>query len=335
MDNAEVRPGTAAGPFYVASEDRVRQSPPISGYNRSVAAQSRRATVKKDLDFIEAKITTQVGYRRDDLNWNIAGTTAGTGPNVLSELTWEDIEIFQIQTNAQATFGRRVRLEGSIGYGWIYNGDNQDSDYVFDNRQGEFSRSHSDTDGDNVFDWSLGAGWQFNLGDEAELLVDDLALVVLGGWSHNEQNLRDINGFQIIPATGSFAGLNSTYQARWDGPWLGIELTGRKYKFSFFGRFEYHWPQYDAEADWNLRDDFQHPVSFTHDADGEGTKATLGIAYDLDKRWSIFLQTDVVAMDTNAGTDRTYFSDGSTGDTRLNNVNWDSFAVTVGALLRY
>ena len=51
---------------------------------------------------IKTDISLSTGYRVDDLSWNIAGNIYGSNPNVLSELTWSDLETLQ------ATVGGRV-----------------------------------------------------------------------------------------------------------------------------------------------------------------------------------------------------------------------------------
>ena len=47
--------------------------------------------------WIVPKLTLLGGYREDDLQWSIAGTPAGTSPNILSELTWTDLRMTQIK----------------------------------------------------------------------------------------------------------------------------------------------------------------------------------------------------------------------------------------------
>lgn len=80
--------------------------------------------------------------------------------------------------------------------------------------------------------------------------------------------------------TGSFEGLNSTYDAKREGVWLGFDLVWEISEgLDFSGTFEYYWADYEGEADWNLRDDFAHPVSFRHDADGTGTVISICLKY--------------------------------------------------------
>jgi len=278
--------------------------------------------------------TLGAGYRSDDLDWNIAGDVSGNNPNVLSELNWEDLGIFQVKLDNVSIF-RGIYFRGAVAYGWIMTGDVQDSDYLGDNRTLEFSRSNNSADDGNTLDATVGIGYQFSFGSNF------LSFAPLVGYSHHEQNLTATDGNQTIPPTGSFAELDSTYETEWVGPWIGADLVFRmphekKYfeEFSFQVSFEYHWADYNAEADWNLRTDFAHPKSFEHNADG--------IGWIVSADWNIFftsqlgfkMSVNYRAWDTDPGIDRTFFSDGTAAETRLNDVNWDSYAIMFGIVYR-
>jgi hypothetical protein len=45
----------------------------------------------------ETEFIVTGGYRVDDLNWNIAGDINGNNPNIISELTWDDLESYQLK----------------------------------------------------------------------------------------------------------------------------------------------------------------------------------------------------------------------------------------------
>lgn len=313
--------------FSFAAQEQANQAT-LTNLN---ASQSLKNT---DQSILEASLDFSAGYRTDKLDWSIAGDTSGENPNILSELTWKDLNIYQVKTDAKLILDKRLRIEGSYGYGWIYEGENQDSDYLGDNRTYEFSRSNNNTEDDNVSDWSIGVGYQFQLDNVDYLTSTKAMLAFLGGYSQHEQNLKITDGFQTFPALGAFDGLNSTYQAQWKGPWLGAEIEGAQDKIIGFLRFEYHWADYSGEADWNLRDDFAHPVSFAHTADGTGSIISFGTGYNIDTNWLIYLKADVQNWKTEAGLDRTFFADGTTIDTQLNSVNWKSSAVMIGIKCR-
>ena len=269
------------------------------------------------------------GYRSDDIDWNIAGDTAGNNPNILSELTWSDLKIYQLQAEGKVIL-EWLYLRGSIGFGWILDGDNQDSDYLGDNRTFEYSRSNNSADNGNVMDASVGVGYPFKPG------AGWLRMTPLLGYSLYEQNLTITNGFQTIPPDGSFSGLNSTYDAKWKGPWVGIDLSiEASRRLALFGSFEYHRADYDAEANWNLRTDFGHPKSFEHDANGKGIVVSAGGSYAISKNWLINANIDYREWSTDAGTDRIFFADGTTSDTHLNEVNWSSYSAMLGIIFRF
>jgi hypothetical protein len=287
----------------------------------------------------DLELGIKTGVRIDRLDWNIAANLAGTNPNILSELTWEDLEIFQVGIDGRLITGKNRRagfyLRGHINYGWILDGQGHDSDFLDDNRTNEFSRSTFVTSDDDVFDASIGAGVQWRFWRQL------LSLALLSGFAHHEQNLRMTDGVQIIdrishsPELGPFPEwlqLNSTYAARWWGPWAGVDVELRPHpRFSALGTLEYHWGNYRADADWNLRNDFAHPVSFRHEADNaSGIVVTFAGRYLFARNWALELTLGYQQWKAKNGIDLTFFADGATGATKLNEVNWESHAATAG-----
>ena len=262
----------------------------VSVLSAAPAMQSAPPSMKNQaMDKPPKGIEVEVGYgyRRDSLDWNIAGDLQGNNPNVLSELTWEDLLIHEIHMGVRADLKNAFFLKGSINYGVIVAGDNQDSDYAADNREMEFSRSNNDADKGNTLDGQFGAGYRFRL------ISESLSVIPLAGYSYHRQHLSMTDGYQTItwpggPPLGSFNGLDSTYEAQWRGPWIGLDITLETERFtklspiSFYAGWEYHWADYYAEADWNLRDDFMHPKSFEHEADGTGMVVNLGVRLRLN-----------------------------------------------------
>lgn len=284
----------------------------------------------------------QGGYRQDRLDWNIAGSV-----DVLSELVWENLDIYQLQltsalTGAAIFPGGRLTARGLLGAGRMVAGDNRDSDYAGDGRTLEFSRSSNDAGDGQVYDFSLGAGLEFSL-------PSGLRLTPLLGYSHHEQHLVLQDGVQTLsqpqlvphsrfspPPLGAISGLDSTYEARWYGPFVGFDLS---YPITpawlLTATAELHWGEMKAEADWNLRSDFAHPVSFRQRADAYGLVLAARAHYALAERWDLVLAADYTDWSTDPGLDQIYFADGGVSATRLNEVNWRSFALQAGLQYRF
>jgi len=265
-------------------------------------------------------LSVSAGYREDNLDWNIAGG----GVNVLSELSWKNLAIAQVQVAAKINIKNDWRIRADLGYGTIMSGANQDSDYSGNNRTLEFSRSNNKAGGD-VVDASVSIGKTLRLLDQT--VGKFIYITPSLGLSVHQQNLTMTEGAQTIPAVGPIAGLDSSYDTQWQGPWAGIEaLIETGGNLSLTASAEYHVADYSAKANWNLRDDLAHPVSFKHTAKGQGIVGSVGASYPVARNWTMNLTLKYHQWSTRAGSDLVYFSDGSVGYARLNTDNWESTA---------
>ncbi len=274
-------------------------------------------------------VSAEAGYRVDNLDWNIADIDGD--PNILSELTWSSLNIRQVKLNLDVTY-KRLRLFGMVGYGEIDKGDNQDSDYNANNRQAEFSRSNNQAEGD-VNDVSVGLGYVI---ETSQRRGAQAYFMPMAGYSIHKQELKMTNGFQAIPATGAFSGLNSSYDTEWNGPWVGMSFweTDARRGLTVGLDLIYHKTDYDAEANWNLRTDFAHPLSFEHWSDATGLTASLHGRYAVSKSWDFIMSLDYQSWQTDVGVDRVYAAAGGSTDTQLNDANWDSIALNFGVAWR-
>ena len=277
-------------------------------------------------------------YRRAQLDWNIAGSLAGTTPNILSELTWSDLEIVQITGAAQITVVDRIVLQGRAVYGAVLSGKNQDSDYDGDNRTLEFLRSNSKGGGD-IGEASIGLGYDFRTSVASTGQYVHVTPMV--GYSRHLQYLKISDGRQTIPPTGPLANLDSNYNADWSGPWLGLNLrleaTDRT---SVIIAAEYHWADYYAEANWNLRDDLAHPVSFKHTTRGFGFIFSMALSHAVTRHWDVLARMESQNWQGDPGIDTLYTINATTGvlqpaATRLNGVNWQSLSVGMAATYHF
>ncbi len=278
--------------------------------------------------------TLEPGYRLDEFKWNIGSSLAGnTTPNILSELSWTDLHIAQIEAGIKAEHSAGLRLRANAGLGTILAGDNQDSDYFGNDRTFEFSRSNNDASNGSVDRLGVSAGWAIPL--SGRLRADGSGrtyLVPLVGYETRNIHLRMQDGVQTVgPQLGPFDGLDSSYEAAWRGPWVGLEFVDEvPQHLHGFLRVEYHRPEYDAKANWNLRTDFSHPVSFRHQAEGDGVVVRLGFQTPERRGLSWRMQLGYEYWKTDHGLDRTFFSDGTHSDIRLNEVKWESWSLHYG-----
>jgi hypothetical protein len=269
------------------------------------------------------------GYRKDNLNWSIADG----GINVASEVDWKNTVIAQMRATAKVHLWQGLQLLGTYSTGAVISGSNRDSDYAGSNRTQEYSRSDNQTGG-AVRDLSIGLGYKFRLFDLVPGI--SMTLVPQAGLSIHQQSLTMYDGQQTVPANGAIIGLNNSYNAQWKGPWLGMDvLLDLGEHFSLNTGVEYHRADYSADANWNLRSDFKHPVSFSHVAQGNGTLVSVGIAYRFSRSFQINTSLERQKWNTYQGYDQTNFSYGATNYYTLNPVSWDSTTWSLGAVYQF
>jgi hypothetical protein len=158
----------------------------------------------------------------------------------------------------------------------------------------------------------------------------------LAGLSIHQQSLTMYDGQQTVPANGTITGLNNSYDAQWKGSWLGVDaLLGLGENISFNATVEFHKVDYSAEANWNLRADFAHPVSFRHVAKGYGILTSVGLSYRFTRNFLMNATFERQKWNTYAGYDQTNFSYGATNYYTLNPVSLDSSALLFGAVYRF
>jgi hypothetical protein len=292
-----------------------------------------------------------LGYRMDNLDWNISGegNQAGAEPNILSELEWRDLQIFELKGELSGASHKQIYFRGFASYGWVLDGENQDSDYAGDDRTLEFSRSINDVDGSRVMDFKGAVGPEIAFGQR-----EQHRFIPLIGYSYHTQRLRMTNGNQVLwgqnnadsfsPGSylplplGPFPGLNSSYEANWSGFWLGADLLlDLQDSGTVFASVELHRVDYYAEADWNLRSDLAHPVSFEHEANAGGLVMELGWRQPTSRyRWTWGANLVLQSWTTGSGIDRTYLVDPAPPcngycytEGKLNEVNWSSASVAI------
>jgi hypothetical protein len=239
----------------------------------------------------------------------------------MSELTWRNLHSVETTARIRQDLPRDFYLEGMYGYGAISSGSNQDSDYAGDDRTDEISRSNNSANSGHVSDASLAVGRRF-YADYGKTTTS-----LLAGYAQQTQHLVMTNGVQTVPNQGPFPGLNSSYNTRWRGPWLGVEAQRRTGdKLTVRARAEFHWTNFYGEGNWNLRSDFAHPHSFDDTGHGNGAVLSVGADYTLSHSWQLGAGASLSRFSVQNGVDTLYFATDpvTTSKTRLNAAHWQS-----------
>jgi hypothetical protein len=273
-----------------------------------------------------------LGYRQDALDWNIASDLSGSStPNILSELTWSNVQLLTLDTQVELirTHTSRLHVTGHFSIGKVFAGDNQDSDYLGDNRTLEFSRSNNQTDDGDSLEAQVTFGYRFGrfpaLGRRGQMLVPYIGY----GYRHTELTISEgnqtVSDYGNITPLGPFSGLDSTYSHEWTGPLAGVKWqydNGRR--FRLMADVQWHAVNYEGEGIWNLRSDFRQDPSFRHTADGYGAVIRVGTIFQPSKQTQLTLRYVYERWRTDPGLDMTFFSNDTIAVLRLNEVNWSS-----------
>ena len=276
------------------------------------------------------------GYRLGGLRWNIA--QVGGTPNILSELTWSKLQILQIEGEGQLNI-EGFTIRAAAGYGLVLAGDVQDSDYDSDDRTDEFSRSYSEAKGGYLLHALTGLGYRFDLRSAP------IALLPMIGIAFHRQAMAMTDGEQVIedtfelpsrtPLRGPIDGLDSSYTANWLNIWIGLDAEYRiTSRLSAGAAVSVHPSLYYAEADWNLRINLAHPVSFVHKTLGLGFRGELSVGFELSRRWFLEGRIGLETWFGGPGVDETFSAVGGSVETRLNEVVWNSAQFCLGTVLR-
>ncbi|MCX5795202.1 MAG: hypothetical protein NTY77_06905 [Elusimicrobia bacterium] len=308
--------------------DRVRTRSILAGMIAAAAALAWPAGASA---VNQTGVEFATGYRIDSFAFDIAGVS---GPNVISELTWKSLQIYQIEARAHAENDYGIYAKAMADYGWILHGKNQDSDYDGDNRTLEWSRSNNTSNGAYVWDSSFGLGYDFHPSQA-------WSLIPLMGASISTQKLVNKNGYQTIagcsiisgactPAVGAFPGLNSSYTAEWWGPWNGLDVQYAAGPMLFAAGAEYHWgTAYTASGDWNLMSEH-----FSDHSHGSGVVAGGSVGYALDQRWTLRAEGKWQDFTANKGTATTSVG-GASGSQPFNHAHWTSASGSLGVEYRF
>ena len=263
------------------------------------------------------------GYRELDVSWRTLATPAGAAPAAPTTADWRDLRA--VEAGASLTWeAGPLQLRGALGYGRIFAGRNSLTAYTDDSRGVQLDRSENHSERGWLLDATLAAGWVLQPRPWLRLTPE-------AGYAWQLQHLTLTDGDQVVPASGPYDGLDSSYDARWSGPWAGLEATWRaRPRLAFSARFAYHWADFHAQGDFNLRSDLAHPDSFDQDAGGRGLVGAIGLSYTSTPGLTWWLQLEIEHWRAWGGTNHTHDALGGQADTTLDEARSDGHALLAG-----
>lgn len=272
---------------------------------------------------IEQKVQLSVGTgeQYENFNWSIAGNQNGQNPNVLSELKWKNISGPAYTASLQWNIWRRFSLYGDYNRMAVHSGSVSDMDYSADNRtMPVYTANFSDNKGYTA-SWSAGAGYViFN--------NQRFSLIPYVGYSASTEYLY------IVDLSGQFPTLNSTYHVNWKGEFIKITSSLKiVHALKLAAAFTYNQAHYTAQGDWNLINEFRHPVSYSHVADGYGIGANARLVYNITPNVAVNIGYSYYNWQTGTGNDQLYLATGEVDKTQLNGVYRNGFQWVGGVVL--
>ena len=256
------------------------------------------------------------GYRRQDLRWSIAGNSAGTSPSVYSELKWKGVGSVSTGLDISWKAGKNWVVVGEGSRSFTVSGRVSDKDYGADDRRDVLYDQSFVSNKGYAYAVFFGPGYRWRVGGR-------LCLTPVIGYGFSGQRLSITDGGL----------LDSYYKTRWNG--FAGRLSGDWQLGAGWGllfRAAYHQVNYRAEGDWNLIQNFRHPVSFRHRGDGYGLEGQLGVSRSLGGA-VLFLKGGYAGWSTGKGVDELYLASGQTSQTRLNEVVLSELGIGAGVRL--
>ncbi|KGE12689.1 hypothetical protein [Sphingobacterium deserti] len=269
-------------------------------------------------------VAPRINWAQEKLNWSIAGNDEGNNPNVLSELIWEELRGPQFEIASGIQLFNKVYIRGALTYQRITVGKVSDTDYADNNRGSPTAIFNLKANQGKTLNYRLGLFYQFWSNGRFSVMPH----VEYFG---RQQTLYMLDG-EVPLIVGRE--LRSTYRPSWNGALVGVEIRYSRNRFILdYDIAVSRVMRYAAEANWNLQDDFRQPVSFVHQAKGNGWETTLTAGYEINAAIRPFMHARYSHLLIGNGTDELYRADGQVFTTQLNGVY--SSGISVGAGIQF
>ena len=248
-------------------------------------------------------VTVGLENRKTDFRWSIAGNSQGKDPNIFSEIIFNPIHSAGIQMGALYKIYDQFAVDVMYEQQFTYNGSATDFDYAGDNRTLPTTELYLKSNKGKQS--ALNASVLYNL-VAGTTLVANTGI----GYSYAKRLFYLLND--------SDPSLQTTYSTSWLGPTISSSIKWQSPWFINLGAdICFSILKYNAKGNWNLIEEFKHPVSFAHTANGSGWNSDFYAEHQfrhialsfhwLNSNWR-----------TSAGTDKLYLKNGTIPETRLN-----------------
>lgn len=251
-----------------------------------------------------------------NLNWSIAGNLQGDSPNVLSELKFKRITSLGYYLNASYTPVKYLTFSTYFQNNEVNRGHGSDIDYKDDNRTNPtFEKSFISNKG-NFKNLKTGIGFPIYLNNKFEIIPSLNYFLMMQ---------------QYFLLSNETQNLNSTYEVNMQGVEIALEGQLRFNKILFSSLLlNYHFANYEAEADWNLIDIFQHPLSFSQASKGSGLGLIMEVGATINQIVSVILSGSLNNTYIKKGLDTSYLANGNEIVTQFNGGSINMYGIRIG-----
>ncbi len=258
---------------------------------------------------ISMDITPFIGYRQDDVKWK---TRSGTLPSGVTQpastLQWKNLQGIQYGLKTETTLRDRYKLNLDLGFANLLNGTMTDSNYLAAAGSGNPAQNSINGKG---FAFRPNIAFGFNL--KPRKSID---LIPQIGFVYDHLKLR-----------GSGNALNSLSNTlQFSSPYIGIDSKARfNRRWSMTASAAFNLAFYQGTGHWTFKQN-QTNNAMKQGGNGLGLKGQIGLKYMIVPSVSVGGEADINWNRVNNGHDTRHFANGARLRTRLNNLNWTSFA---------
>lgn len=231
-------------------------------------------------------------YNTNNFNWSIAGNLEGSFPNILSELKFNKITSLGYYLKSNYTPLAYLKFFSFFQQNKVINGNGSDIDYKDDNRTNPtFENNFISNKGDFV-SFKGGIGTPIRLSTKINITPALFYCLTKQKFYILSNEIQD---------------LRSIYKANMQGVEISMKGNIQLNKIIYSSLIlNYHFVNYKAEANWNLIDIFQHPLSFSHISNGTGFGVNALLGCNMSKMFSIIVSGSLNTTTIRKGTDITY-----------------------------